>query len=155
MAESRFHDETTGTASGDPAAGDSGATAAGVVPTGVTIVVCNTCRFRDGPAEEPRPGSRLVRETRAAAAGSGIEVRQVSCLGNCRRGISAAVLRDGCWSYLFGELDTDSAQDLVAGARLFASSHDGFMPFRERPVALKRGLIARIPSLANLEDLTR
>ena len=69
MAESRFHDETTGTASGDPAAGDSGATAAGVVPTGVTIIVCNTCRFRDGPAEEPRPGSRLVRETRAAEIG--------------------------------------------------------------------------------------
>ena len=120
---------------------------------GVTIIVCRSCRFRDGPAIEPRPGFDLACATEAAAAGTGIAVKSVACLGNCRRGISVAMLRQGSWSYVFGELDTRSAGDLIAGARLFATSRDGFMPFSDRPESLKRGLVARIPSAINLEDL--
>lgn len=127
----------------DEAAGD----------TGVTIIVCRSCRFRDGPAAEPRPGLELARATEAAAEGAGVAVKSVACLGNCRRGISAAMLRKGCWSYIFGELGTTSAGDLIDGARLFATSKDGFMPFTNRPESLKRGLIARIPSAINLEEL--
>lgn len=121
--------------------------------TGVTIIVCSSCRFRDGPAIEPRPGLGLCNATEAAAAGTGVTVKRVACLGNCRRGISAAMLRAGCWSYVFGELTPDSAGDLIKGAQLFATSKDGFMPFRERPESLKRGLIARLPSAINLEEL--
>lgn len=120
----------------------------------VTIIVCSSCRYPGTPAETfPRPGSALADATREAAAGSTVDVKQVACLGNCKRGLSAAVLRAGSWSYIFGELDTDNAADLVAGAELFAGSTDGFMPFRSRPEPLKRGLIARVPTAANLQDL--
>jgi predicted metal-binding protein len=119
----------------------------------MTIVVCNSCRLPSDPLLEPRPGSHLAAAVVAEAAGTGITVKQVGCLGNCKRGLSAAVLREGCWSYVFGELTPDSADDLIAGARLFATSTDGFMPFRARPESLKRGLIARIPSFDNLKDL--
>ncbi len=119
---------------------------------GVTIVVCHSCR-RDGDSlDHPRPGARLHDAVRAAAAGSGVAVRKIGCLGNCKRGISAAVLRDGSWSYVFGELTEESAADLVAGALLFAGSTDGFMPFRARPEALKRGLIARVPLIDHLKE---
>ena len=81
-------------------------------------------------------------------------VRQVACLGNCRRGLTAAIFRTGCWAYVFGGLGTGSSgADLVAGARLFAGSTDGFMPFRARPEALKRGLVARIPHPDILKEL--
>lgn len=96
----------------------------------------------------------LARATLAAAASSPVEVRQVACLGNCKRGLSAAMLRDGCWSYVFGDLDTGSAADLIAGAELFAASHDGFMPFGRRPESLKRGLVARIPTLDSLKEIS-
>lgn len=120
----------------------------------VTIIVCSSCRYPDTPPETfPRPGSALADATRKAAETSVVGVKQVACLGNCKRGLSAAVLRAGSWSYIFGGLDTGSAADLVTGAELFAGSVDGFMPFRERPEALKRGLIARVPTAANLEDL--
>jgi predicted metal-binding protein len=119
----------------------------------MTIVVCNSCRLPADPLLEPRPGSHLAAATIAAARDTGINVKQVGCLGNCKRGLSAAVLREGCWSYVFGELTPDSAPDLIAGARLFATSEDGFMPFRARPESLKRGLIARVPSFDNLKDL--
>ena len=119
---------------------------------GVTIVVCHTSRREADPFDHPRPGSRLHDAVQVAAAGSGVAVRKVNCLANCKRGISAAILRDGAWSYVFGELTEESASDLVAGALLFAGSSDGFMPFRARPEALKRGLIARIPLIDHLEE---
>ena len=37
------------------------------------------------------------------------------------------------------------AEALIEGARLFAHSADGLMPWRGRPAALKRGLVARTP----------
>ena len=129
------------------AAGPAGETLPAGDTAAVTIVVCASCRGAVQDGTEPRPGARLLEDTRRAATGSGIAVRQVGCLGNCRRGISAAMLRDGCWSYVFGGLGEDAGDDLVAGARLFAGSADGFMPFRARPDSLKRGLVARIPTI--------
>ena len=80
-------------------------------------------------------------------------MRQVACLGNCGRGLSAAIYRTGGWTYVFGGLDEASGDDLLAGARLFAAAADGFMPWRGRPEALKRGLIARIPHPDILKEL--
>ena len=118
-----------------------------------TILVCSSCRHPDDPAADPRPGGLLVADARRAAEGTGVGVRHVACLGNCRRGLSAAVFRTGCWAYVFGGLGPDSGDDLVAGAVLFGESTDGFMPFRARHEALKRGLVARIPHPDILKDL--
>ena len=120
----------------------------------VTVVVCHSCRGPDGPDDYPRPGARLAEEARRAAQGTDVRVRSVGCLGNCKRGLSAAILSEGSWSYIFGWLTEQSGDDLIAGATLLASSEDGFMPFRARPEALKRGLIARIPTLAHIGDDT-
>jgi len=125
---------------------------ASAAATDVTVVVCHSCRGPDGPDDFPRPGSRLAEDTLRAADGSAVSVRSVGCLGNCKRGLSAAILREGSWSYVFGWLTEQSGGDLVAGAELLASSQDGFMPFRARPDALKRGLIARIPTLDHLGE---
>ncbi len=118
----------------------------------VTIVVCASCRDETGSDAHPRPGELLAAATRDAA-GAAIRVRQVECLGNCKRRLSAAILRDNCWSYIFGDLTTDSGGDLVAGARLFATSPDRLMPWRGRPDSLKRGLVARIPPFDLLKDI--
>lgn len=119
----------------------------------VTVLVCSSCR-REGDSQGlPRPGSELAEDVRRAALGSGVTVRHVPCLGNCKRGLTAAIFRTGCWAYVFGGLGTTSGADLVAGARLFSASTDGFMPFRARPEALKRGLVARIPHPDILKDL--
>lgn len=117
----------------------------------VTIVVCASCRAEDGSEAHPRAGSLLADATRAAAAGA-MSVRTVECLGNCKRRLSAALLREDCWSYVFGDLTPDSGADLVEGARLFSTSGDGLLPWRGRPDSLKRGLVARLPPLHALKD---
>lgn len=121
----------------------------------VTVVVCHSCRRPGDPDDYPRPGSRLAEATSAAAEGTELRIARIGCLGNCKRGISAAMLREGSWSYVFGDLTEDSAHDLVAGALLYATATDGFMPFRVRPESLKRGLIARIPTLGHLPSDSR
>ena len=117
-----------------------------------TIVVCSSCRDENGSDAHPRAGAILAANTRNAARNTAIRVRQVECLGNCKRRLSAALLRDGCWSYVFGDLTTASGPDLVAGAELFATSTNGLIPWRGRPDSLKRGLVSRIPPLASLKE---
>lgn len=119
--------------------------------SGVTIIVCSSCRDETGSDAHPRAGALLAEDTRRAACGD-VAVRTVECLGNCKRRLSAALLRDGCWSYVFGDLAVTGGADLVEGARLFATASDGLIPWRGRPDSLKRGLIARIPPLAILKD---
>ena len=111
----------------------------------VTLVACTTCR-RAGDAEDaPRAGARLA-EAAAAAAASWVVLRPVECLANCSRGPSAALARPGAWTYVFGWLDpVQGAAALIEGARLLAASSDGLLPWKGRPEALKRGMIARIP----------
>lgn len=117
------------------------------------LVVCSSCRGADGSDARPRPGERLATAVAHAAADSRITVRKVECLGNCKRRLSAALLRHGSWSYVFGDLAETSAADLVAGALLYRTSTDGLLPWRGRPDCLKRGLVARLPPLAFTEDI--
>ncbi|OBQ75444.1 DUF1636 family protein [Mesorhizobium erdmanii] len=117
----------------------------------VTVIVCASCRDETGSDAHPRAGELLADDTRRAASGE-VRVRTVECLGNCKRRLSAAILRDGCWSYVFGDLTAASGADLVTGAKLFATSTDGLIPWRGRPDSLKRGLVARIPPLDLLKD---
>lgn len=117
----------------------------------VTILVCSSCRDETGSDAHPRAGARLAEDVRRAASGD-VAVREVECLGNCKRRLSAALVRDSAWSYVFGDLKTNSGDDLVIGAKLFATSTDGLIPWRGRPDSLKRGLIARIPPLAFIKE---
>jgi predicted metal-binding protein len=112
-----------------------------------TIYVCITCRRASDPETEPRPGAILAAATIKAAEGTGITVRRVRCLANCNRGPSAAMRSNGSWTYIFGELDVACAPALIQGAHLLAGAADGIMPWRGRPDALKRGLIARLPPI--------
>jgi predicted metal-binding protein len=116
-----------------------------IVEPDLTILVCRTCDDGSGADSSLRPGAILAEAVRNAAAPRDMGVAEVECLGNCKRRLSAALLRRGAWSYVFGDLTVGSAADLVAGARLFATSSDGLLPWRGRPDSLKRGLVARIP----------
>nr|WP_245263381.1 DUF1636 family protein [Azorhizobium doebereinerae] len=121
--------------------------AVGEAATLVTLFVCTTCKTAGAEAGTPPAGQQLYAAARAAGDGS-VAVREVQCLANCKRGLSAALVRAGGWSYVFGDLTPESAGDLLAGGRLFRDAADGLMPWRGRPDALKRGMIARIPPLS-------
>jgi predicted metal-binding protein len=116
-------------------------------PAAPIVYVCVTCRPVGEPNSLLRPGAVLAAATADAAAGTEVEVRPLRCLANCSRGPSAALRCNGSWTYVFGGLDVTSAQALIEGARLLARAADGILPWRGRPAALKRGLIARVPPM--------
>jgi predicted metal-binding protein len=111
------------------------------------VYVCITCRHAGEPDREPRPGVLLAAATEQAAAGTEVEVRRLRCLANCSHGPSAAMRANGSWTYVFGGLDVDCADALIAGVRMLARAADGILPWRGRPERLKRGLVARVPPI--------
>lgn len=124
-----------------------------------TVMVCITCRAATDLTaasgdDAPRPGSALADATTLAAAGADdIAVQRIRCLGNCSRGLSAAIRCENTWTYIFGGLDPAlDGPSLIMGARLLAQATDGILPWRGRPEPLKRGLIARIPPISFREE---
>ena len=115
------------------------------IDAAATVIVCITCRRPVDPEDFPRPGLAFAAAVTDAAKNTGVRVKRVRCLANCKRGLSAAVRREAGWTYIFGDLEATAAPALIAGAQLFARASDGVMPWRGRPQPLKTGLIARVP----------
>src|SRR5258706_4693124 len=70
-----------------------------------TVLVCITCRASTDPIDS-RKGMALANAT-TDALGDAVDVNvlRVRCLGNCNRGLSAAIRRENAWTYVFGGLD--------------------------------------------------
>jgi predicted metal-binding protein len=115
------------------------------IDAAATVIVCITCRRPADPEDFPRPGLAFAAAVADAAKDTGVRVKRVRCLANCKRGLSAAVRREAGWTYIFGDLEATAAPALIAGAQLFARATDGVMPWRGRPHPLKSGLVARVP----------
>ena len=115
-----------------------------------TLYVCVTCRAEGSDSEE-RPGARLYRELAQAVAtrGDDLRVEAVECLSVCKRPCTVAVAAAGRWTYVYGDLDPESsAETILDGVGLYARAPEGIVPWRERPQAFRKGVVARIPPLA-------
>ena len=126
----------------------SGPTPVGLAPT---LYVCVTCRVEGSEPDAERPGVRLCRELgRAVAArGDDLRVEPVECLSVCKRPCTVAVAAPGRWTYVYGDLDPEtSAETILDGVGLYARAPEGIVPWRERPQAFRKGVVARIPPLA-------
>ena len=114
-----------------------------------TVLVCATCRREGDDPEAPRAGARLAEALAAATADDpAIEIRPVECLSVCRRPVTVGLTAPGKWTYLYGDFPPDDADGLLAAARLYATAPDGLLPWKDRPTALKKGVVARLPPLA-------
>ncbi|MBV9568683.1 MAG: DUF1636 domain-containing protein [Hyphomicrobiales bacterium] len=122
-----------------------------------SIHVCITCR-NAGEAEGAgeRPGARLYRALRKAARrqNTPVKVVPVECLSVCKRPCTIGFSSAGKWTYVYGDFAPDeaSAEAILEAAALYAATPDGLIPWRQRPDALKKGVVARIPPL-NLHPL--
>jgi predicted metal-binding protein len=117
--------------------------------TTVTLYVCVTCRAGEDGETTPRAGRRLhdalAEAQRRQAGPPSYRIVEAECLSNCNRGCSAALVGQGRWSYIYGDLGLASVDDLLSGASRYAATEDGLVPWRERPTIFRKGVIARIP----------
>ena len=120
-----------------------------------TIHICVTCQR---PGEDQPPGVRAGQQfyqavaERAAQTGVPLHVAPVECMANCKRGCTVAFAAFEKWTYILGEIDpgipgmTDA---VLACAALQAESPDGTISYFKRPQILRKGTIARVPSLSS------
>lgn len=112
------------------------------------LYVCATCRAA-GDAAEPRAGARLLTALRDAVsegAHPGLRIEAVECLSVCKRPCTVAVASEGRWTYVYGDLDpVGSARAILEGVGLYAGTPDGIVPWKARPEAFRKGVVARIP----------
>jgi predicted metal-binding protein len=120
------------------------------------VTVCKTCRARhvdeDGNTQYgDRVGEdvsrRLADELRMRSLDELVALAEISCMSGCGRPCSVAVQAPGKAGYLFGDIETD--EDIAAIAA-FAGQHidleDGWCSSLQRPDALKRKTLARLPA---------
>ena len=112
------------------------------------IYVCVTCRDADETAPV-RAGARLhAALADACRSEPGLTVVPVECLSVCKRPCTVSFAAPGKWTYVYGDLPPDAAADTVLlAARLYAEATDGLIPWKLRPDAIKKGVVARIPPL--------
>ena len=122
----------------------------------LTIHVCTVCRRarEDLPDGYDQPGAALAAALSERLDGAdGITVLATECLAVCKRPCTLAFAADGKWTYLIGDLDTDShLDDIVSAAEAFAASANGIIPWKERPACFRKGVVARVPPLAAREQ---
>jgi predicted metal-binding protein len=116
---------------------------------GAVVFVCTACRLvvEDGDGADNRPGVAFAAALREKLAGdAAVEVRAVECLAVCKRPCTVALIADGKWTYLVGDLDAATHMDDVAAmARAYAASANGIVAWRERPQCFRSGVVARVP----------
>jgi predicted metal-binding protein len=115
-----------------------------------SVFICTTCKA-EGDAE-PR-GTALFEAVIGQLRQSPAEelvITPIECLAVCKRPCTVALSATGKWTYIVGDLAPDlHAEDVVAAARAYDTSRDGIVPWRERPVCFRRGIVARIPPVTS------
>ncbi len=118
------------------------------------LSVCTTCRAA-GDTTEPRAGARLLAALKTEVELEpvpGLRIEGAECLSVCKRPCTVAVASAGRWTYVYGDFDAleraeESARTILAGLRRYQETPDGIVPWRERPEAFRKGVVARIPPL--------
>tara|TARA_Y100000589_G_C27113377_1_gene613191 strand:- start:709 stop:1050 length:342 start_codon:yes stop_codon:yes gene_type:complete len=83
-------------------------------------------------------------------------LRGVACMSQCKRPCIAAVSASGCFSYIFGDLDTDNSErkDALFGfMSLYIDAPEAFVERKNRPIALQKGILARLAPMISSSPL--
>src|SRR6218665_2336476 len=119
-----------------------------LAPAGPVVVsVCINCKAADtGTIVGPEMFDAVK-----AALGDGdaaVIVRPVQCLSVCKRPATVAVTSPDGYTFLFGDLQTDSGSAaLLSFVQSYQKSDYGLVPWRERADVLRKGMVARVPPL--------
>ena len=113
----------------------------------VTVFVCTTCRRPIEAAADgfATPGRELA-AVLVPLGDDSVRFEPVECLSVCKRPATIALSGADRWGYVVGDLDPAlHIAQILEGARAYARSSDGIVPWRQRPQIFRKGVIGRIP----------
>ena len=124
------------------------------------LSICTRCRdSREAAYDTTRGGMRLAASVLTRAKKSldqPFNLRGVACMSQCKRPCIAAVSASGCFSYIFGDLDTDNSEhiDALFGfMSLYVDAPEGFVERKNRPIALQKRILGRLPHMISSSQL--
>jgi predicted metal-binding protein len=119
-----------------------------------TLFVCTSCAsvWQDGKRIGESGGQKLLNQLQNLAQDWELRdkfpIQAVECMSACNRSCVVAFAAEGKLTYLFGDLaDDDSISAVLECASKYYTKQNGLLPWSERPEPLKKGILARIPSL--------
>jgi len=116
----------------------------------INLTICVTCQRATTPAGAEHLGRHMYRAVESALAtrqsNAQIRLREVECMSVCTRACTVAVSSPGKWTYIIGDLDAGrDMDDLFSYLESYASNPHGTPPLKDRPTAIRRGTVARLP----------
>ena len=111
---------------------------------------CDASRLRHLQIRSRRRSAPALYDALAARlAEAGVALQPVECLSVCKRPCTVALAAPGKWTYVVGDLNRDDhIDDIVTAAPRYAATPDGLVPWRERPLPFRKGVISRTPPLS-------
>lgn len=122
------------------------------------LSICVTCRDgREDMFQGVRGGARLAEAVLAKLAVDGLptlRLRGVRCMSQCKRACIVSLTAAEAFTWIFGDLDPERhADDVIALARLYRQSPDGFMARDARPEPMRAGVLGRLPPIASEHEI--
>ncbi len=128
------------------------------------LFVCTTCAsiWQEGKKVGVSGGEKLLAELshlhQSWDLRDEIAIEPVACMSACSRSCVVSFASPGKYTYLFGDLSADkvslpetAAAVLNCAGQYYAKS-DGLLAWSERPEAMRKGVLARIPPLSALSE---
>lgn len=117
-----------------------------------TLFVCKTCAstWQNGKRVGESGGEKLLQHLQLLAQDWELQnqffIQGVECMSACSHSCAVALTASGKFTYLFGDFPTDGdASAILECASQYYNKVDGSLPWSERPEALKKGILAKIP----------
>ncbi|AFZ03307.1 DUF1636 domain-containing protein [Calothrix sp. PCC 6303] len=123
-----------------------------------TIFVCTTCasKWENGNRVGESGGEKLLKRLQAdylnRESSAEFVIQAVECMSACSRSCVVSFAAPGKNTYLFGDISPELTPAEVDGVFSCATKYylhpEGLLPWSERPEPLKKGILARIPSVS-------
>nr|WP_293128262.1 DUF1636 domain-containing protein [Microcoleus sp. bin38.metabat.b11b12b14.051] len=122
------------------------------------LLVCTACAsvWKDGKREGKSGGQQFMEDLLKLAQdwefSEKFDIREVECMSACSHSCAVSFAAAGKYTYLFGDLpanEPESVEAVLECASQYYAKPDGLLPWAERPQALKKGVLAKIPPLGN------
>ncbi len=122
-----------------------------------TLFVCTSCAsvWKDGKTIGKSGGQQLLEQLLQYPnwdLRDEWQIQPVECMSACSHSCAISFAAIGKYTYLFGDLpyseeNLSAIADVLNCADNYYLSPDGLLPWSERPAALKKGVVARIPPI--------
>ncbi|WP_194097873.1 DUF1636 family protein [Marivivens aquimaris] len=111
------------------------------------ITICEGCKTDDWAEKgiEVTDGAMLADKIEAAADGTGLKTRRVSCTMGCERSCNIIVQGKDKIGYSLGKFEptVEAAEAIVEYAKMHSESESGQVPFRQWPLGVKGHFVSR------------